>query len=89
MQDTPFTKAADEIIVLKMKVIDEYINEMIIPLEQVGSPEALIGKKYKNWTPQDLQMLSNVYGPSDGTPLGKLIFNKEYEYLKKLEQGVK
>ncbi len=88
MKDTPFTKAAEEVVALKMRAVDEYIKEIIEPLNQVGSPESLIGKKYEDWTPQDLMMLKNVYGESDESPLAKLIFNKEFDKLKKLESEV-
>ena len=88
MKDTTFTEAAREVIELKMQVIDEYIQDIIEPLTQVGNPEQLIGKKYEDWTPQDLQLLGKVYGNSNDSPLSKLIFNKEYSKVKTLEQEV-
>ena len=70
---------------MKMDVVDEYIKDIIDKIGDIGSPEKLIGKKYEEWTPEDLQRLAGVYGEGDDTPLAKLIFNKEYEKVKALE----
>jgi hypothetical protein len=86
MKETPLTKIADEVIESKLKAIDAYIEEIIEPLEKIGSPESLIGKKYEEWTPLDFQLLVQIYGLGDETPLAKLIFNKEYEKVRKLEE---
>ena len=86
MKDTPFTKAVDEVIELKMKAIDAYIEEIIEPIEHVGNPEQLIRKPYGEWTPEDLQMLQFVYGSGDDTPLARLIFNKSYQEVQDLEK---
>lgn len=75
-------QACKEIIELKLKAVDQYIEDVIDPIADVGSPEKLIGKKYKEWTPQDLQMMSMIYGEK----LEKYIFNKEYKNLMELEQ---
>jgi hypothetical protein len=89
MKSIPFTEAVDDIVALKMRVVDEYIKDTVEPIvKSIGSPESLIGKKYEEWTPQDFQLLSTVYGTGDDSPLGKLIFNKEYDKLKKLEAEV-
>lgn len=85
MKKNIFTQAVDEVIKLKMEIADEYVDEVIDAIGDIGSPEKLIGKKYEDWTPQDLQRVANVYGPGDDSPLGKLIFNKEYEKVRQLE----
>jgi len=46
----------------------------------------LIGKKYESWTPQDIQLLTNVYGQGDDTPLARLIFNKSYQEVQDLKE---
>jgi hypothetical protein len=89
MQETPLTRAVDKVVALKMGAIDRFIRENVDVLTRVGSPEEVIGKPYATWTPQDKQVLGQIYGPGKDSPLEKLIFNREYEYLKKLEQGVK
>ncbi len=89
MKNTPFTTAVDEVVALKMRAVDEYIKEIIEPLGQVGSPETLIGKKYEEWTPVDLQLLSQVYGQGDDTPVAKLIAKKNIERVENLEKQVK
>jgi hypothetical protein len=81
-----FTDLVDEVITLKLDVADEYIKEVIDAIGDIGMPEKLIGKKYEDWTPEDLQRLAGVYGPGDDTPLAKLIFSREYEKVKALEK---
>ena len=85
MNKSDFATAVDDIIKMKMEVVDEYIKDIVDEIGDIGSPEKLIGKKYEEWTPEDLQRLAGVYGEGDDTPLAKLIFNKEYEKVKALE----
>ncbi len=88
MKDTVLTQMADEIVELHLNVVDELLEEMVEPLEDIGDPEKLIGKPYKNWSPEDLQRLTTIYGSAPDSPLQKFIFNREYKYLQELEQGV-
>lgn len=76
-------QACKDIVELKLKAIDSFIQDVIEPLEEVGSPEKLIGKPYKQWTPQDLQMMSMIYKDK----LDKYIFDKEYLEVIALEKG--
>jgi len=69
------TDACKYVIELKMKAVDEFIEKYVEPLLDIGSPEKLIGKPYNEWTPQDFQMLSMIYGDK----FEKFIFKKEYE----------
>ena len=88
MKETPFTRAVDEVIKLKLKAADAYIEEIIEPLSDVGNPEKLIGKKYEDWMPADRQLLARVYGTQEPNPLSNLIFNKEYKKVKELEEEI-
>jgi len=88
MKPTTLTKITQEVIDLKMKAADEFIAEHIEPLEKIGSPEALLGKKYEEFTPLDFQLLGQVYGQGGDTPLDKLIFNKSLAEVQKLESEV-
>lgn len=85
MKDTSLTESVKDIIKLKLEVVDEFIKDYIEPLLDVGSPENLIGKKYEEWTPQDLQMLSQIYGDK----LNDFIFNKAYKEVRVMEQAEK
>jgi len=87
MKQTEFTKMVDDVVELKMKAVDKYIEEIIEPLGEIGNPEKLIGKPYEQWTPLDLQMLGQIYGP-EPNELSKLIFKKEYAKLIELEKEV-
>ncbi len=88
MKDVALTSAVKEVVALKMSIVDEYIEDVVEVIENVGSPEKLIGKPYDMWTPQDIQMLTTIYGKGDFSPLQKVIFNREYKHLQELEQGV-
>lgn len=87
MKQTGLNKAIDEVIALKLKAVDEYVEEMTELLKDTNNPERLIGKKYEDWTPQDIQLLQMVYG-QEPNPLTKLIFDKSYEEVKRLEEVV-
>jgi len=88
MKPTTLTRITEEVIDLKLKAADEFIADVIEPLEKIGSPEALIGKKYEEWTPLDFQLLGQVYGMGNESPLGKLIFKKSLEEVQRLESEV-
>lgn len=87
MDKNELTQMIDEVVKMKMDIVDEYIDEVVDAIGDIGSPEKLIGKKYETWTPQDLQLLAGVYGPGDDTPLGRLIFDREYNKVKELEKN--
>ncbi len=79
----PFlTQAAEEVIALKLKAVDEWIENIVEPLADIGNPEKMIGKPYGTWTPEDLQTLYAIYGKA----LEKFIFNKELKYIQELEK---
>jgi len=82
------TKVMDEVIKMKMAVMDKVLEDLVEPMAAVGNPERLIGKPYFMWTPQDKTLLAQIYGNGDKTPLAKLIFNKEYERVMALEAEV-
>lgn len=88
MKSTPFTRAVDEVIELKLKAVDAYIEEIVEPLGDVGNPEKLIGKKYEDWDENDRQMLAQVYGAGPDSPLEDFIFNKEFKKVKEAEEGM-
>ncbi len=85
MKETPLTKAIAKVVDLKMQSIDRIVKDLVEPLEAVGNPEQLIKKAYDRWTPEDLQLLTKIYGTGDKTPLTNLIFNREYAKVKQLE----
>lgn len=88
MNKSEFSTLVDEVLKLKLDVAGEFIEEVIEEIADIGSPEKLIGKKYEDWTPQDLQRLGGVYGHGNDTPLAKLIFSKSYQELQDLESEV-
>jgi len=87
VKKTPFLKAIDAVVELKLKAADEYIEGIVEQIADVGSPEKLIGKKYEEWTTQDRQMLSQIYGVEEPNPLSELIFRKSYKEVKDLEES--
>lgn len=85
VKETLLTQAVKNVIDIKLKAIDVFIETYVEPLLDVGNPEKLIGKKYEEWTPQDLQYLSQIYGEK----LEDYIFKKSYKEVKKLEEEEK
>jgi len=88
MKETQLTKIVAKLIEEDLAVMDEIVEEDIEALGDIGNPEKLIGKKYEEWTPQDLQMLGQVYGDQEPNRLSKFIFNKEYSKVKELEEEI-
>ena len=85
MKETTLTMAAEEVIELKLKVADMFIEEIIDPLGDLGNPETVIGKPYEQWTPADMQILGQLYGPEPNA-LSDLIFQKSYKEVLALEE---
>ena len=85
MKETQLTKAVERVVALKAAAIDKLTEEMIEPLGDVGNPEKLIGKPYEQWTLQDKQILSQIYGTEEPNPLSNLIFRREYDKVQKME----
>ena len=85
MKQTPLTIAIQEVVDLKMRVVDEFLKDIIEPIGDVGNPEKLIGKPYEQWTTADFQALGQIYG-KEPNPLSELIFKKSYERVRKLEE---
>ena len=79
------SEVVQEVVEAKLEAVDDYLEEMIEPIGDIGNPEKLISKPYEQWTGLDLQLLGQVYGP-EPNPLSELIFRKEYESLKKMEE---
>jgi len=86
MKETPLTLSIEKAINTKLKAVDALIKELVEPLTKVGSPEELIKKPYESWTPEDLMLLSKIYGTVEPNPLSNLIFRKTYEKVKSIEQ---
>ena len=85
MKKVPLIQATERVVALKMQAIDRIIDELIEPISMVGNPEKLIKKPYEQWTPEDLQLLTRIYGQGENTPLSNLAFRKIYEQVKALE----
>ena len=85
MRQDEMNKVVDEVIVLMLDVADGYLGEMEEQLEVTRSPEKLLGKPYEQFTPQDFQILSQIYG-EEPNPLSELIFKKSYEKVLALEE---
>ncbi len=73
-----------DVIDLKVSVVNEFVDDFDDMLGTVGNPEKLINKPYDSWTPQDTQMLSQIYGAE----LNKFIANKAIKRMQELEKGV-
>ena len=85
MKKEELIELSNEVTAELLEVADEFIEEITKQFSDVGNPEKLIGKPYETWTPQDLMMLSQIYGTEEPNKLSTLIFNKSYEQIKALE----
>jgi len=80
MKDFNIVDIIDELLDEDTKVIEEFIKHSIDPIADVGSPEKLIGKLFKDWTQADKQWAVSVYGMNN-QKLNKLAFEDEYAKL--------
>ena len=87
MRHSDLIESIDESLALLLDVASEYVDEIAEELAVVASPEKLLGKSYSDWNKTDLELLAQVYGEGDDTPLAKVVFNKEYEKVLNLEEG--
>ena len=74
-----------ELLKEDMALVEELFEEEIKPLTDLGDPEKLLGKKYEQWTQEDIMYLAQIYGPDPNSQLSKLIFDKEFKALKEEE----
>ena len=70
-----------EEIALFMDAMNEVIEEDIEPLLDFGNPEKVIGKPYDDWSRQELQRASQIYGHK----LEDFIAKKSIALLEELE----
>ena len=61
-----------------LKVYEDFKKKEIDPIAQLGSPEKIIGRPYKQWNEKDKQLLREVYiySPED---LEEFITKKEVD----------
>ncbi len=85
MKDTTFTNVVDDVIALKMKAADEWIEAVVEPLlDSLGNPEKLIGVPWERWTDQHKQILYRIYGET----LKEFIAKKAIAQMRELEAEV-
>ena len=88
MKNDEFSKSVERVISVKLQAVDRFLEKVVEPLSDVGNPEKLIKKPYAQWTPEDLIMLTKIYGQGENTLLTRTIFNREFEKVKQLEAEV-
>ena len=64
---------------------EDYLAEIVEQFEDVGNPEKLLEKPYDQWTMDDFNMLTYIYGDKEPNALTNLIFKREYNKVKELE----
>lgn len=67
-----------------VKVYEKFKKEEIDPIAKIGNPEKIINKPYEQWTPQDKQMLQQVYVYSPEV-LIEFIAKKEVDSVWKMQ----
>jgi len=63
-----------------LDIAEEYTQKECDEIADLGNPEELVHKPYARWTPQDFQVLNNIYVYDRG-PLEKFIKSKEIDKL--------
>ena len=86
MKEPDLVKAIEKVVTLKLRAVDKLVEELVEPFADVGNPEQLINKHYSSWTPEDLQKLIMIYGQGDNSHLTNLIFSREYNKVRELEE---
>lgn len=86
MKSTILTQAVEDAVNQKLDAAEIVLKELIEPISDVGNPEKLINKNYDAWTSEDLQMLTQIYGSGEKTPLSNLIFRRIFERVKEMEK---
>jgi hypothetical protein len=88
MKDSMITQAVDEVICRNMRAIGKIIEELVIPLSDVGAPQDVIGKPFAEWQPEDLQRAMMIYGQQSDSPLAKGLASYHIERVRKLRSEV-
>ena len=81
MKETPETQAIEELISEAMPIVDQFIEEVVDELANVGSPEKVLDKKYEDWTPEDFQKAQFIFGEKLVDPVHGIIPRKEVDSL--------
>ena len=87
MKETNLQRAFPIAVEREKKAILHFIKTEIQPMGDFGNPEALIKKPYEMWTPQDLALLGQIYGP-EPNHLSKFIAGKEIDKMYAAEAEV-
>ncbi len=75
-----------EMIEEDLAILDELVEEEIKPLADLGDPEKLIGKKFEEWTPEDMALLEQIYA-SNPKPLNKVVFDNTFQAMTEAEEA--
>ncbi len=75
-----------EMIEEDFAILDELIEEEIKPLSDLGDPEKLIGKKFEEWTPEDMALLEQIYA-NNPEALNKVVFDHTFQAMTEAEEA--
>jgi len=78
-----YLKVVEEVSDMLMLAAEQWANEQAEFMADVKNPEKMIGKKYEDWTPEDLAWLGQAYQGS--TILEGFIANKSIDEMLRLE----
>lgn len=89
MNKKAFDSALNHVVNVKLQALDKLIKDMIKPLGDIGNPEKVLGKPYEQWTPEDFQTATSIYGTAEPSVLSEFIFKQELKKVEELEAEVK
>jgi hypothetical protein len=84
MKETDLTQAISDVIEEDIPIWEQFFDEYIAPLGVVGTPEAVLGKKYEEWTPQDIQVAASIFPDEIEDFLAKKMTAELYELEKEV-----
>ena len=87
MKENWWLELVDEVVEEGLKSVDDFVEDFIDPIADIGSPAKVIDKPYNEWTPEDIRMVAQIY-QQDQETLEKYIAGKEISKLYNLEQEV-
>ncbi len=72
-----------------LEILDALVEKEIKPIADLGNPEKLIGKKFEEWTPEDMALLTQIYPNNNdpSNPLNKVVFEHTHQAMLDAEEA--
>uniref|UniRef100_A0A6H1ZH04 Uncharacterized protein n=1 Tax=viral metagenome TaxID=1070528 RepID=A0A6H1ZH04_9ZZZZ len=78
-------KAIDRWVEKQIRYVDIWVEREVDTILDLHNPEKLLGKKFEDWTPYDMQLLAQVYS-GDMDTLNNFVAKKSIKQMHALEE---